>query len=236
MQATLSESTTVCTRVPWEQIDTVLLDMDGTVLDLHFDNFFWLELVPRRYAQQNRLTLEDAKAQLAPRFAAKQGELEWYCTDYWSRELSLDIAGLKHEMRERVCFLPGAQRFLQTLLDRGKRMFLVTNAHPDSLAVKAAQTSFQRYFAAMISSHRLGAPKESAEFWASLQAELRYDCARTLFIDDSPAVLRWAQRHGIAHIFAVTKPDTTQAARESTEFPAIEGVSELLGSAPGMSV
>ncbi|MEC8348362.1 MAG: haloacid dehalogenase, partial [Pseudomonadota bacterium] len=25
----------------WQNIDTVLLDVDGTLLDLHYDNFVW---------------------------------------------------------------------------------------------------------------------------------------------------------------------------------------------------
>ena len=37
--------------LPWSDIDTVLLDMDGTLLDLHFDNHFWLEHLPQRYAE-----------------------------------------------------------------------------------------------------------------------------------------------------------------------------------------
>lgn len=210
----------------------VLLDMDGTLLDLHFDNFFWLELVPRRYAQRHRLTLEAARASLTPRFAAKQGTLEWYCTDYWARELALDIAGLKREMREHVNFLPGAQEFLQALVDCGKRTVLVTNAHPDSLSMKSAQTSLHRYFETMVSSHSLGAPKEHDDFWTRLQAQLRYDPARTLFVDDSPAVLHAARRHGLRHIYTVLRPDTTRGLRECAEFPAVEAVLELLGRDP----
>ncbi|MCP4043692.1 MAG: haloacid dehalogenase, partial [Gammaproteobacteria bacterium] len=34
--------------INWNSIHTVLLDMDGTLLDLHFDNQFWLEHVPLR--------------------------------------------------------------------------------------------------------------------------------------------------------------------------------------------
>jgi 5'-nucleotidase len=209
----------------------VLLDMDGTLLDLHFDNFFWLDLVPRRYARQRGLTLDAARAELTPRFVAKQGTLDWYCTDYWSRELSLDIASLKHDMREEVNFLPGAEEFLQTLVDRGMRTFLATNAHPDSLAIKAAQTNLQRYFEGMISSHQLGAPKEHDDFWTRLQALLRYDPARTLFVDDSLSVLRAAQRHGVAHLYSVLRPDTTQGARARSEFPSVEAVIELIGAA-----
>jgi 5'-nucleotidase len=219
---------------PWTEIETVLLDMDGTLLDLHFDNFFWLELVPRRYARRHSLTLDAARELLAPRFAAKQGTLDWYCTDFWSRELALDIAALKRDMREQVAFLPGAQEFLQTLVDRGVRTLLVTNAHPDSLAIKAAQTSLQRYFEAMVSSHQLGAPKESDEFWTRLQADVRYNPARTLFVDDSLAVLRAAQRHGVAHIYTVLRPDTTQGLRALTEFPAVESVIELLRDEPAV--
>ena len=212
----------------WSAIDTVLLDMDGTLLDLHFDNFFWLELVPRRYAQQREITLEAARAILTPLFAAKQGTLDWYCTDYWSRELALDIAALKHDMRERVRFLPGAQEFLQALVDRGARTVLVTNAHPDSLAVKTSQTGLQRYFETIVSSHRLGVAKEHDEFWVRLQAELRYEPARTVFIDDSVAVLRAARRHRIAHLFTISRPDSTQERRTIGEFPAVDSVVDLL--------
>lgn len=206
----------------------MLLDMDGTILDLHFDNFFWLELVPRRYAQQHGISLDAARVELAPRFAAKQGTLDWYCTDYWSRELSLDIARLKHEMREHVCFLPGAQAFLQALTDRGVRTILVTNAHPDSLAIKVAQTSLHRYFESLVSSHELGAPKEHDDFWTRLRERSDFHPARTLFVDDSLPVLRAARRAGVAHIFTVLSPDSTQGRRPPNEFPAVDAVIELL--------
>jgi putative hydrolase of the HAD superfamily len=131
-------------------------------------------------------------------------------------------------MREHVAFLPGAQDFLQALVDRGVRTVLVTNAHPDSLAIKAAQTSLKRYFESLVSSHELGVPKEHDDFWPRLAARLRYDPARTLFVDDSVPVLRAARRHGIAHLFMVLKPDTTQGRRPQSEFAGVDGVVELL--------
>jgi 5'-nucleotidase len=214
----------------WIDADTVLLDMDGTLLDLRFDNYFWLELVPERYAQRHALTLEAARATLVPLFAAKQGTLDWYCTDFWSKELSLDIAGLKREVREHVRFLPGAEQFLQKLRARGLRTVLVTNAHHDALTIKEAQTGLARYFDAIVSSHRFGAPKEHAQFWIALENELRFDPKRCVFIDDSLAVLRAARRHGIGQIFAITRPDSTQAARAVSEFATIESVESLLAT------
>jgi GMP/IMP 5'-nucleotidase len=218
----------------WDEIDTVLLDMDGTLLDLRFDNYFWLEVLPERYAQRHELSLEAARATLAPRFIAKQGTLDWYCIHFWSRELSLDIAELKREVCAHVRFLPGAERFLQTLHARGRDPVLVTNAHRDVLEIKAGQTGLARYFRRVVSSHDLGAPKEHPHFWSQLQEQLAFDPARCLFVDDSIPVLSAARAHGIGHIFAITRPDSTQHARRIEGFAAVECVAELLwDSSPG---
>jgi HAD superfamily hydrolase (TIGR01509 family) len=215
-------------RPQWERVELVLLDMDGTLLDLRFDNDFWLERVPERFAHKHGLTIAEAKALLAPRFAARQGTLAWYCTDFWSRELALDIAALKRELREHVSFLPGAREFLLELRRRKLRTVLVTNAHRDSLSIKAQQTGLLDLLDQAISSHDYGAPKEHPQFWARLHAELGYSPANVLFVDDGLTVLRAARQHGIGQIFAVTHPDSTQDGRVIEEFPTIAGVADLL--------
>jgi HAD superfamily hydrolase (TIGR01509 family) len=212
----------------WDQIDTVLLDMDGTLLDLRFDNYFWLEVLPLHYAQRHDLSLEAARARLTPLFVAKQGTLDWYCIDFWTRELSLDIAQLKREVREHVRFLPGAERFLQTLHARGLDPVLVTNSHRGVLEIKTGQTGVARYFRRIVSSHDLGVPKEHAEFWTKLQAQLAYDPARCLFVDDSLTVLNAARAHGIGQIFAISRPDSTQHARIVDGFATVERIEQLL--------
>lgn len=215
-------------RPQWSTIDTVLLDMDGTLLDLQFDNYFWLQLVPERFAVRHALTLDAARAELTPRFAARQGTLDWYCTDFWSRDLGLDIAGMKHEVRERVCYLPGAEAFLIELRRRGLRTALLTNAHRDALRVKDAQTGLTRYFDDVISSHDFGCPKESREFWTQAQSQAGFDPANSLFVDDSLSVLRAARSHGIAQVFAISHPDSAGSPREVTEFPSVTAVIDLL--------
>jgi len=215
--------------VRWEQVDTVLLDMDGTLLDLRFDNYFWQELVPERFAARQRVSPQQALEQLVPRFAAKQGTLDWYCTDYWSRELGLDIAGLKREVGSRVCFLPGAEQFLMHLRAQGLRAVLVTNAHRDSLSVKTQQTGLAGYFELTVSSHQFGVPKEHPQFWSMLETQLQFDPRRAVLIDDNLAVLRAAHQYGIAQVVAVTQPDSGQPARSISEFPSIAAVIDLLG-------
>jgi HAD superfamily hydrolase (TIGR01509 family) len=223
-----SAAAAVAVLPPWETIDTVLLDMDGTLLDLRFDNYFWMEFLPERYADRHGLTPEQARTVLGSMLLAKQGTLDWYCTDFWTRELSLDIAELKREIREHVRFLPGAEAFLRALREKNVRVALVTNAHRDSLKVKATQTGLLDYFDVVFSSHSFGVPKEHPEFWRQLQAQLHFDPARTLFVDDSVAVLAAAQRHGIAHVFAISRPDTTLGVREVHGFLSVEQVSHLL--------
>ena len=212
----------------WREVDTVLLDMDGTLLDLRFDNFFWLEVIPERFAQRHSISLEEAHAALTPRFAAKQGTLHWYCTDFWSRELDLDIAQLKQDLRAHVRYLPGAQDFLRALHASPLRAVLVTNAHHDPLRIKAHETGLLQYLDAAVSSHQYGVPKEHPEFWLKLQADLDFDPSRTLFVDDSLAVLRAARDHGIAYLVAIAHPDSTLGPRTIAEFPSVSRIAELL--------
>src|SRR5437762_938225 len=159
----------------WSRIDHVLLDLDGTLLDLDFDNHFWQTLVPARWGATRGLDLASARALLRPRFAACAGTLPWYSTDYWSRELGLDIAALKREDADRIRWLPGAQRFLAAARARGKRLVLLTNAHPAALAIKHERTGVLDHFDASYTSHALGGPKEDAHFWEALARVEHFD-------------------------------------------------------------
>lgn len=202
--------------------------MDGTILDLRFDNFFWGELVPQRYASLHALSVVEARQKLGPRFAAVQGQLQWYCTDFWSRELGIDIARLKYEAREHIRFLPGAEQFLRSVRARGKRLVLLTNAHHDSLRVKSEHTGLADHFDVTLSSHSLGYPKEHDGFWRGVEALGHFSAHRSLFVDDSLPVLNSARRHGIAQLRAIRRPDSTLPAREISGFSCVESLAELL--------
>jgi len=212
----------------WSAIDTILLDMDGTLLDLRFDNWFWQELIPSRYAAANGLQLAEAKGLLASKFSAAQGTLQWYCIEHWSRELGLDIGGIKRSALPLVEFLPGAEEFLLRLKDRGKRRVLVTNAHPKTLGLKNEQVALTRHFDACYSTHRFAFPKESAEFWPRLQAEEGFRRERTLFVDDSLRVLAAAREYGIGWLCAVRLPDSGRPPQPTGEFAAVDKVADLI--------
>ncbi len=212
----------------WDAIDTVLLDMDGTLLDLNFDNHFWQEFVPLHFAKQNNLSLVEAKQQLQPQFKQMEGRLEWYCLDYWSEALQLDIIGLKAELAGLISVLPHVLDFLEQIRNTSRSVFLVTNAHQASLGLKMEKTCLQPFFDAIISSHALGAAKEHVEFWPRLQALHPFDKQRTLMVDDSLAVLRAAQNFGIRHLITMNQPDSQRPKRVIEEFPSIADFRELL--------
>jgi HAD superfamily hydrolase (TIGR01509 family) len=212
----------------WDRIDTVLVDMDGTLLDLAFDNFFWLDLVPQRYAGLHGLTVEAAREALAPRFAAKTGTLEWYCLDHWTRDLGMDLKSLKREHRKHIRFLPGAPEFLAAVRRRGKRVCIVTNAHRDTFEVKAQHTGIDRLVDGVVCSHDFAAPKESREFWQLLERREPFEGSRTLLIEDSLHVLAAASSHGVRHTVAIRQPDSRQPPRTIDGYPAVDGVAELV--------
>jgi HAD superfamily hydrolase (TIGR01509 family) len=200
----------------------------GTLLDLNFDNRFWREIVPQRYARLHGMTLGEALESLAPRFAAKLGTLEWYCLDHWTRDLGLDLKTLKREHRAHIRFLPGAQDFLAKVRARGKRLVMVTNAHRDTFAVKAEHTGIDRLVDNVVCSHDFSAPKESAAFWHALERHAPFDVERTLLLEDSLPVLAAARAHGIRHIVAIRRPDSGEPPRATPGFDGVDGVFELV--------
>lgn len=208
--------------------DTVLLDMDGTLLDLNFDNHFWLEFVPQKYAQKHHLSLFDAKQQLIPQFKAMEGKLEWYCLDYWTEVLQLDIIGLKTEIAQLISVLPHVMEFLEALQASNRHIILVTNAHRSSLNLKMEKTCLHPFFDAIVCAHDFNLAKEQAGFWELLQKHHPFDKQRTLLVDDNLAVLNSAKQFGIVNLVAITKPDRQKPVRTVVDYPVIEDFRQLM--------
>jgi len=207
---------------------TLMLDMDGTLLDLAFDNYMWQELVPRRYAVANDMPFADAQALLMSKYEAVEGNLDWYCLDHWCERLGIDVMQLHHDVSHRIGYLPGALEFLRAVHEQDVRVLLVTNSHPDTLALKEAMTGLGDYFDGLHSSHDYGYAKESQNFWNALQEDVGFDRETTLFVDDSQAVLRSAHEYGIEMLVTVTRPDTSEPVKNGSEFRGVERVADML--------
>jgi putative hydrolase of the HAD superfamily len=213
--------------IDWSKIETVLLDMDGTLLDLRFDNYFWRSVVPEYYAHQENMSLDEAVGHLEPIFKAQEGLLNWYCLDYWTQELGIEIAKLKVDNQEHIKELPDTRAFLRQLQRSSKRCVLVTNAHADSLSIKMRKTGLIEFFDAIVSSHDIGYPKENQGFWEVLQKLEAFDKSTTVMVDDSLSVLRAADEFGIKYLVAITQPDSTEPPRIVHEYTAVDSIGKL---------
>jgi len=214
--------------INWNDVDTILLDMDGTLLDLYFDNYFWQEYLPMHWGEKRGLDVEAAKRELIPRFKSMEGTLSWYCLDFWSQELKIDVLQLKVDIEHLIQVRPSVPEFLEVLVSRNKTPVMVTNAHQDLITMKLEKTGIGKYFREIISSHRLGAPKEETEFWHKLNQDMKFNPARTLLIDDNLTVLRTARAYGISNLFSIARPDSQAPVRNTEEFMAIHDFRDLM--------
>ena len=205
----------------WSEISTVLLDMDGTILDLHFDSHFWLEHFPVRYAEKHGVTVAEAKQKLIGHYQELTGTIEWYCLDYWTEFTQMPIALMKREVQHLIQLRQDADEFLTALKESGREVILVTNAHPDALSLKIERTQLDKYFDVLYSTHEFGVVKESQLLWQKLQAKQGFALESTLFVDDSLPVLESAKKYGIKHILAVENPDSKKPANTFTDFTSI---------------
>jgi len=153
--------------------------------------------------------------------------MDWYCVDYWSQQLDIDIPLLKEQISHLIKVHPHVLEFLQWLKEQGKKRVLVTNAHQKSLAIKLKKTPLGDYLDQIISAHDLGLPKEDPYFWAKLQSLCPFNCEQSILIDDNKSVLQSAQNYGIKNLLAITKPDSKQQVKNIPGFISATNFSEV---------
>lgn len=218
-------------KLPWDQIDTVLLDMDGTLLDLHFDWHFWMTFLPEVYAQKNGLSIEEANRLIHAKIDSQKGTLNWYCLDYWTEQLNLPVAALKHELKHMIQEHPEVINFLKRLQAHGKQVIMVTNAHRDSLAVKLEMTEIGNHFNQMVSAHDYGIPKEDIRIWSEIQKHLPYDPSRTLLVDDNIRALETARKFGIQYCLAAIHVSPQMDLVDPQGFPSFTDFRQIMPKA-----
>ncbi|MBM4127827.1 MAG: haloacid dehalogenase [Nitrospira sp.] len=216
----------------WSQIDDVLLDMDGTLLDRHFDNFFFEEELPRRYAALHDLTFEASRDRLMAMYRSVEGELAWTDLHYWTTRVGIDVVALHKELDHMIGFLPGAEEFLRHLRQLGKRVTIITNAHEAGVAVKTAKTGLHRLVDRIVDAFEVGYLKMRPEYWPSCQRLLGFDPARSLYMDDDEGCLIAAKRFGVAHLVHSAKSSSQLPPAPLAEFYSITGFAPLLNGHP----
>lgn len=212
----------------WDTIDTVFFDMDGTLIDLHFEDAFWLKHLPECYAAHHQLPIEEARNKLLTHHRSIMGTLDWYCLDYWDNYLKMDTLALTKPLLPLLQFRPYVTSLLSALQSSSIRTAIITNAHPRSFDLKDKQLNLSQYMDHVISAHTLKHPKEESAFWEKLQTELPFNPERTLFIDDNLAVLNAAKDYGIKHILAIPQPNSKHPPKPMDSFNELHDFRALL--------
>ena len=215
-------------KLDWNQIDTILLDLDGTILDLNFDLEFWLEYIPRVYSKQNNIDFLRAKEIIVSKINSQEGKLTWYCLDYWEEQLELDIMKLKTDISHLIQVHEHAITFLQRAKDNNKRIYLVTNDHRKGIKLKMKMSKIQDFFDEIISSHDFGVPKQEQKFWQELVKQIDFNKDRSIFFDDSLDVLEAAAKFNIRNVVAINKPSTKIPKKNVPGYMNIENFYEVL--------
>ncbi len=211
----------------WSRIRILLLDMDGTLLDRHFDDTFFLEVVPEAYAARYHLDLPTARQQVLAAYKEVEGTLAWYDLAYWAQRLELDISALQNKVAHLIRPHPHVMTFLQQLRERGYPLHLVTNAHAWSLRLKLAKTPIGPCLTSTTTSHDLGHPKEDPRFWQRLRERLNFNPDQALFIDDSEPILERAAAFGIGQLLHVAKPSSALPPVHARRFLSVVGLHQV---------
>lgn len=209
------------------EIGFVLLDMDGTLLDKYFDDYFWEHLVPERYAEKHNITFGQAREELFKRYKVHEGTLNWTDVDFWSKELRLDIMALKEQIRHLIEVHPHVKDFLGHMRKRRKKIYIVTNAHYRVLDMKLKKTELGKYLNGAYTSLDIGFPKEDIRFWERLHRKIHFEKERTLFIDDIPEILSVAKEFGIRYLLHKSLSNSKRGEISVDNFPSIKDFSQI---------
>ncbi len=214
-------------RIDWSEIDIAFLDLDGTVLDLNYDNTIWNDHLPVVYAEKRGLTIDTARAELFDEMKNIRGTIEFYSLDYWERFTGLDMDKLHRDHANLVTYRHNALAFLRWLKSQQITTVLATNAHRRSLGVKNAVINFSAELDQIVSSQDFQIPKEDVGYWHAMLEAIQFDPSRAFFADDNEPVLAAARQFGIVELWHVSTPDSQRSRPPSTQFPSFDDYAEL---------
>ena len=182
-----------------KDIECLLIDMDGVILDNTYDNNFWQDQIPSVLAKKKNITFEDAKRLAIQIFNFKKNTKDWYDVDYWSNMLDIDIEAEK-KSETSLSKIRLYDDVIDTLSELKKHMklILITNAHRKTLNIKLGKFNIEPYFDEMICAHELYYVKEDIQLWYMLRSKYKLDFDKTVLIEDTINNINVALSAGVA--------------------------------------
>tara|TARA_Y100000768_G_scaffold352301_1_gene303801 strand:- start:9919 stop:10596 length:678 start_codon:yes stop_codon:yes gene_type:complete len=191
-----------------KDIECLLIDMDGVILDNTYDNNFWQNHIPNVLSEKKNISFKDAKCLAVQIFNYKKNSKDWYDLDYWSNMLGIDIEAEK-KSEESLSKIKLYDNVTDTLseLKKNIRLILITNAHRKTLNIKLDKYNIEPYFDAMVCSHELNYVKEDIQLWYMLRSEYRLNYDKTVLVEDTINNINVALSAGVSSAIYVGDED-----------------------------
>ena len=155
----------------------VSLDLDGTIVNRDYVDYFWLELVPTLYSERHGLNLEDAKREVQRQYdEIGPKDLRWYNPEYWFQRFGLDSGMLSWALEEAGRFVKpyrDALEFIEAV--KGEvQLVLSTSASCEFIKLVFARVpELEQAFAHVFSSTSdFSLPGKPPEFYKAILKQL----------------------------------------------------------------
>lgn len=96
-------------------IKYISLDLQGTLSNSKFSDNFWLEIIPQKYAEKFKITIEEAKQVLKQKFKeCGVYNILYYDDKYWAQYLNFDV---KQELDQSL-IIPSINKEIYEYFDK----------------------------------------------------------------------------------------------------------------------
>jgi putative hydrolase of the HAD superfamily len=135
-------------------IKIISFDLDGTLVKPIYADKVWLEGVPKLYAKEKKIPIEQAKQYIYKQYEKiGKNRKEWYDIDWWFKQFQLKEPwqNLLNNYRHTIQLYPETLETLEKLSKKFE-LIIISNAKREFIEIQLEETKLNPYFTHVFSS------------------------------------------------------------------------------------